>query len=332
LLPLALFLILTIRPGRKGELKKLAVCVAIVLLVVSPLLLKNFLFAGNPFSPFLAGVFPTPSWDGARFQFLKADVGRMVRSFADFLRLPYALSFFNHGFGGMVGPFFLVFLPFLLLGPFPGKKWLLWALLVLATTPFFTGSLRFAFAAIVLLAIFSLRAYESRSGKALDLIFFLIVAVNFTMGLALLEKFYQGHTMLSGQNDSRQYIEHFFPAYPAIAYINANAPSRARILVAGEARNYYLKRPYQVSSALDYCILNKYLAIGRSADEFFAALRRDGYSYLLISASELQRLQEGYAIMTAGERHRLLDFLGQSEPLFRHGSVSVYRISGPQDP
>jgi hypothetical protein len=331
LLPLAIFLMLTVRPWRKGELKKLAVCAAIVLLAVSPLLLKNFLYAGNPFSPFLAGVFPSSSWDSARFQFLKTDVGRMVHSFADFMRLPYTLSFFNHGFGGMIGPLFLVFLPFLLLRPFPGKKWLLWALLVLATAPFLTGSLRFVYAAIVLLTVFSLRAYESRPSKALDFIFFLIVAVNFTMGFALLEKFYLGHSMLSGQSDSRQYIEHFFPAYPAIAYINAHAPPRARILVVGETRNYYLKRPYQVSSALDYCVLNEYLAPGRSANDFFAALRRDGYSYLLISASELRRLQEGYAIMTAGERDRLQDLLGQIEPVFRHGSVSVYRISRPRD-
>ncbi len=330
LLPLALFLMLTVKPWKKDELKKFALFALILLLAVSPLLLKNFIYAGNPFSPFLAEIFPTASWDSARFQHLQADVGRMAHSFADAVRLPYALSFFIHGYGGMIGPFILVFLPFLLLHPFTGKKWLLWALLVMATAPFFTGSLRFVYAAIVVLVILSLRAYEAQAGKILDFIFVLLVTVNFTMGFALLEKFYLGHTLLSGQHDSRQYIEHFFPAYPAIAYINANTPRRARILMAGETRNYYLKRPYQVSSALDYCILNKYLADCRSSNDFTAALHRDGYSYLLINASELQRLQDGYAIMSIGEWDRLQALLDPMQPVFRHGSVSVYRISRPE--
>ena len=66
---------------------------------------------------------------------MQDDVGRMARTPGDRIRLPYDLSFFNNGYGGLVGPFFLVFLPFLLLGPVRDKKWLLWALLVLAAPP-----------------------------------------------------------------------------------------------------------------------------------------------------------------------------------------------------
>ena len=108
------------------------------------------------------------------------------------LRLPYDLSFFNHGYGGLVGPFFLVFLPFLILGPVREKKWLVWALLILAAAPFFTASLRFVYIVFVVLAIFAVRAYEAAAGKLLRAVFCLLIALNFVMGFAMLEKFYLG--------------------------------------------------------------------------------------------------------------------------------------------
>jgi hypothetical protein len=146
------------------------------------------------------------------------------------------------------------------------------------------------------------------------------------MGVALLEKFYLGHTLWSGTLSSRQYKEHFFPAYPVFAYINANAPAQAKVLLAGEARNYYLKRPYRVSSAMDYCLLKKYLPRSRTSGEFVAAMRKDGFRYLVVNWAELQRLQEDYAILTASEKETLRYFLRPLEPLFRHGSTCLYRI------
>ena len=327
LLPLGVFLLLTITPWKKADLKKLAVMALIVFLVVSPLLLKNYHFSGNPFFPFFQKIFPAPFWDDGRQSLLQAEVGRIVRTPGDLVKLPYTLSFFAYGYGGLVGPFFLIFLPFLLLLPVAQKKWLLWALLVLAIAPFFTASLRFIYVIFVLLAVFSLQAYEAAGGKTLKTIFYLLIIVNFVMGFALLEKFYQAHYLLSGKFSSQQYKEHFFPAYPVFAYINANAPPGAKIVVAGEARSYYLKRPYQVSSAMDYCILKKYLEPSLTSGEFIKAMQKEGFSYLVVNFSELQRLQKNYAILTVGELDKLLYFLSSLAPVFRSGSVCLYKIT-----
>jgi hypothetical protein len=327
LLPLALFLILTIKPWKKADLKKLVFIALVVILVVSPLLLKNLRYTGNPFFPFLQKMFPAAFWDGERQSLLQADVGRIVHSPADFFKLPYNLSFFEYGSGGLVGPFFLIFLPFLLLLPFSQKKWLLWTLLVLSIAPFFTASLRFIFVVFILLAIFCLQAYEAASGKILKVIFYLVITCNFVMGFSLLERIYLSHYMLSGKFSSQQYKEYFFPTYPVFAYINANTPPQAKILVAGEARNYYLKRPYQVSSALDYCILKKYLEQSRTMGEFVVAIKKEGFSYLLINFSELVRLQKGYLNLTAAEEDKLFYFLRSLVPVFRQGSICLYKIS-----
>ncbi len=326
LLPLALFLLLTTRPWKKADLKKSALMVLIVILAVSPLLVKNLRFTGNPFFPFLHEAFPSAFWDADRFARMQEDVGRIVQAPAAAIRWPYALSFFNHGYGGLVGPFFLIFLPFLLLGPLQEKKWLFWALLILACAPFLTASLRFVYVAFVVLAIFSLRAFEAASGKLLKIVFYVLLAINFAMGVALLEKFYSFHSAWSGAFSPEQYRQHFFPTYPAFAYINAKAPPQAKILLVGEARNFYLQRPYLLSSALDYCILHRYLASSRDSNEFFAAIRKDGFSYLLVNFFELERLQAKYANMAAGEEKKLKDFLRARAPVFSRGPVNLYEI------
>ncbi len=325
LLPLALFALVAYRPWRKADLKKLALTGLIVLLAVSPLLVKNLRFTGNPLFPFLSKVFPSAHWDGDRFQLMQSDVGRMVRTPTDFVRLPYSLSFYNHGFGGLIGPLFIVFLPLLLLGPVGEKRWLLWALLLAASAPLLTAQLRFIHVAFVVLAVFAVRAYEAAGGKLLTMIFCVVITTNLIMGFAMLEKFYQAHSLWGGAYSSQEYREHFFPAYPMLAYLNESAPAHARVLLVGEARNYYLKRPYQLSSALDHCIAKKYLSASRDAREFIAAVRRDGFSLLAVSFSELERLQERYAILTAGEKEKLLSFLRSLTPVFRKGPHVVYR-------
>lgn len=326
LLPLALFVLIAFKPWRKDDLKKMLLTGLIVLSVVSPLLIKNYRFTGNPFFPFLHSIFPSDVWDGGRFRILQDDVGKMVHAPADMLRLPYDLSFFNHGYGGLVGPFFLVFLPFLLLEPVREKRWFLWAMLALAAAPFFTASLRFIFIVFVVLTIFAARAYETSGCKLLKTVFYLLIVLNFIMGFAMLEKFYQAHSVLSGTYDSESYREHFFPAYSAFSYLNHQAPPGAKILIAGEARNFYLKRPYRLSSALDHCILKKYLSAGQDATGFVAAIRADGFAYLLVNFSELERLQGRYRILTAAEKVKLLSFLRTMAPEFRRGALCVYRI------
>jgi hypothetical protein len=329
LLPFALFLAIAVKPWRKPELKKALLMALIVLLAVSPLVLKNFRFTGNPVFPFLSSVFPSPFWDEGRFQLLRNDVGRIVRSPNDFIKLPYSLSFFNHGYGGLVGPLFLVLLPFLLLAPVRQKTWLLWALLLLAIAPFMTANLRFVYIAFVLLAIFALQALETSGGRALKAIFHLLVAVNFALGFSMLEKFYKAHSAWDGELSPEEYKGSFFPAYPVFAFVNASTPARARVLVAGEARNYYLKRPYQVSSALDHGILKKYLSPSRTADEFFAAVGKAGFSYLLVNFSEQARMQGTYAQLSAEEYEKVTAFLRLRQPVFRAGPVCLYEVAPP---
>ncbi len=326
LLPLALFALVAFRPWRKADLKKMAVGGLIVAAALAPLLLKNLHYTGNPVYPFLPGTFPAASWDAGLLARFQAEVGATARTPADLLRLPYDLSFFNHGFGGLVGPFFLIFLPFLLLGPAADKRWLAWALLFLAVAPFFTSCLRYAFAAFVVLAIFAVRAWEAAGGRLLRMLFALVVAVNFLLGFAMLEKFYQAHSLWGGSSSLDEYRGRLVPAYPAFAFLNAHAPAGAKVLLVGEARGFYLKRPFVVSSAYDRPLVRRYLGTAHDAGSFAAAVRADGFSFLLVNFSEVERLQAAYSLLTSAEREKLLRFLGAMTPEFRQGPLGVYRL------
>lgn len=325
LLALAVFLLLVFRPWKAADLKKAALVILIVFLAVTPLLLKNYLLNGNPFSPFLAHVFPSSSWDSGRFAYLQADVGRMVSSLRQIIRLPYELSFAEKGSGGIVGPLFIIFLPFLLLVPGVKKKWLAFSLIVLLATPFLSASLRFAYVVFVILTIYCLVALEASARRLLPLVFYAVLAVNFLLGAALLERIYSSHLLWSGKLSPEAYRADLFPSYSLFAHINGSTPPAARILVAGEARTFYLKRPCQVSSALDHGILKKYLLHARAAKEFTAAMQRDGFSYLAINFFELQRLQRAYANYSPAEWEKLLEFFRVLEPVFRQGPLCLYR-------
>ena len=132
--------------------------------------------------------------------------------------------------------------------------------------------------------------------------------------------------MLSGKFSSQQYKEHFFPAYPVFAYINANAPPQAKVLVAGEARNYYLKRPYQRFIGHGLLHFKKIPAAMPDQQVSLSPPCEKTASLSGGQLGELQRLQENYAILTLTEKETLRYFLRPLEPLFRHGSTCLYRL------
>ena len=56
-----------------------------------------------------------------------------------------------------------------------------------------------------------------------------------------------------------------------------------------------------------------------------AAVRRDGFTHLLVNFSELKRLSKRYRALGEEEEARLHSFLGELTPLFRSGALAVYR-------
>jgi hypothetical protein len=331
-IPLVIFLVIFFLKEKQLPIKKVAIFGLVVGCVVLPLLVKNYIFTGNPFFPFLSGSFATGYWDASRQGLMQGDVGRMYYSPVDLLKLPYTVSFGTMGFGGTVGAQFLIFLPFLLLLRKPLKgKWhlLVFSLVTLFLGGYFTMSLRFVYIVFVCLSFYLAVVYESLGQKIIRYVFFFVIALSFIIGLAHQERMFHAYRLLVGNHDIEAYKASVFPSYPAIAYVNRHAGPGSGVMLVGEARNYYLKLPYRVSSGIDYSILKTYLNRSDNADAFVGALKDDGIDYIIFNSIEFNRLQGQYRRLDESEWGKWGFYLKhlQAQVVFHQRGVFVFKLS-----
>jgi hypothetical protein len=332
--PMFIFLVVFFIKEKRVPLKKVLVFGLVVMAVVIPLLVKNYIFIKNPFFPFFSDCFKTEYWDASRAALMRSDVGKMYHSPVDLLKLPYTVSFGVLGFGGTVGAQFLVFLPFLLLLRTSLKgKWLLliFSLLTLFVGGYFSGSVRFVYIVFVYLSFYLAVVYETPGvGRGIfKYLFFVVIVLNFVMGLAFQEQMYRSYPLLVGKQDIEAYRALIFPAYPAFVYVNRHAAPGAGVLLAGEARNYYLKRPYRVSSGIDYSILKKYLTRAGNVETFLKVLGDDGIDYIVFNLDEFNRLQRQYHGLDGSAWQKWVSFLQplQSRIVFDRSGVFVFKLA-----
>ncbi len=324
----AAFFILAILLGRKLELKRHAMMLAVLFSVLLPLLIKNGLFAGNPLFPLLTGHFPGEFWDASRERLVIADLGARIHSWQDLLRAPYEFSFKNLGAGSFVGPVFLIFLPFLLFRKIAGRQRILFIfpLLLILGSSFFGNAMRYVYVAFVLLSMIVAAVYEDQGRGALRFVFAVVILVNLATGLFMLEGIYEARRVYYQKTPLREYTAALFPMYKAYQAMNERTPPGTRVLVAGETRGYYLHRPHTIASAYDYSVLKKYIARAASPEEFTSALRGDGYDYLLFNLAEFTRLTSRYKRLSPLETEKLFGFLRGMQPSLVHDSIYTYEL------
>jgi hypothetical protein len=317
-----------------GLLKQVVVIGLISAALLLPAAAKNYNYTGNPVFPFFQNLFENKIqfWDDSRVELLKNDARKLFYSLKDVVKFPLSISFEELGSGGVVGPLFLMFLPFLLVKREKRLLLLLMALLTIFTGAFLKLSTRVWYIAFIFLSIYVVAAYESISHalprRILTVLFFVIVGFNLMTSYGLQEFLYRSFTLNAGQVDTEQYKGSVFPAYKAFAYANRNLPPDVRVLVVGEGRSYYLKRPYRVASGYDYCILRKYLGKSSDMNGFLRALQTDGIGYIIFNRLEFQRLQEQYHRMPEAELKRTIQYLNALEPVFQveKDGLSILKI------
>ena len=328
ILAAAAFFLAAILLEGKLEAKRHAMMLAVILLALLPLLAKNGLFAGNPFFPFFSRRFANEFWDASRERLVLADLGARIHSWRDLLRAPYEFSFKSMGAGSFVGPVFLIFLPFLLFLKMGRERriYLLFPLLLIFGSSFFGNAMRYVYIAFVLLAILVAAVYEEQGRGLLRLALPVVILANLAAGWFTLEAIYEAKRFYYGNMSLEEYKASVFPMYAAYRAVNERTPRGTRVLVAGETRGYYLRRPHTIGSAYDYSVLKKYLARAASAGEFAAAMRADGYDYLLFDSAEFVRLAQRYRQLTREETDKLLGFLRGLRPASIERSTYTYRL------
>lgn len=276
------------------------------LLSAGPWLLKNWVFAGNPFFPYAF------SWMGGRSiwahgyvrllkenqQFLAMDQG--LRSW---ITLPWRLVMPGEGDRQIIGPLTLAFLPGLFIFKLKDTQrfllWLVLACFVLGLT--LSHMLRFSMPAFILSLIListvlsadEAPAYWNRSWKVAVWAF----ALFFTGAYAVISaQYYQGWGRWTGQESREAYLERMIPnSYEAVnLWIDQNLPAQARLLVVGDARGLYYRRDFLANTVFNEPFLARAARQEKDAAGILRLLKEQGIDAIVVNGPEGLRLSEDY--------------------------------------
>ena len=297
----------------KNILKYFFVYVSLSCLILLPWLIKNFVYTGNPLFPFLSGLFNGNAINAGLAENYVNHIrtyGVTIHNFLDLLVLPWTITMqgieFGGGFdiwGGVWGPLFLLFLPFLLFLK-KGTK-IIKQLGIYVILYFFvwivTGKvLRFLVVIIPYLSIltaYSLICIEKKGKrwKAVRLVLVVSIMSNFFL-FGYLQTVVDPFPVALGIQTRKEYLESKLDYYKGMKFINNNLPKEAKILFIGETRGYYCNRCYITNSVFDLNPIVEIANNSKSAEEMLEKLKNMGITHILYNDREAERLEKGYHI------------------------------------
>ena len=324
-LALIIFFILMIIKQKKIHFKRHLFMGIISFITILPLLIKNYILIKNPFFPFLLKYFPTTFFDISRYQIARAEIGSYYHSILDIVKAPFSFSLDMHGSGGIVGPIFLIFLPFLIFYKVKHRLLLTFSLLLLFIGPLFGEAFRFVYIVFIFLSIFVVYIYQQQTNRIFKFIIYIIIFINLVMGFTTLESIYSARDIYFYNKSIDEYKWKYISTYKAYSTINNITKKNDKILIAGEGRGFYLKRPYTISIAQDYSIFKKYLAISNTKEQFFNNIKADGFNYIIFNLREFKRLKN-YKRLKNKEEKKLFDFLQNTNAFRQEDNVFIYKL------
>lgn len=313
---------------------------------VSPWLVKNLVWTGNPFFPFLTGVFGSGGEGGASLGG-SSGLGIFTKrgllygeNLWQMVALPLRVFFAGQDnqpqyFDGVLNPILILFLPWSFKGKWLEEKRLLFAfaLLYLLYALFLTDlRIRYILPIVpplVILLVYGIHNIYLRIVHPP----FLFATVTLLLGLngVYLWNYLSALSPLDyfrGREDREAYLSRMLPEYPAIQHINHHVASRARIyfLFIGR-RVYYCERDYFHDSGDNPWILLRMIESAQNDSDLQVKLRERGLTHLLIRQDLLKRF---LANNLAPERWKLWNSFASSHlvELFHARGYAVYQIHG----
>jgi hypothetical protein len=331
----ALLVLIVRAPAREekrspaASLKHCILLGLIVLACISPWLIKNGIYTGNPVYPFLQSVFgqgvaqsqpygavmqrignPIHSYLNSLFAEGKAAWTRSLKGILLILKSPWTVTMTTNGAAGKTGVLFLLCLPCLIFLKKADST--VRILLLLAGWIFFSWvlllpwMLRFAFPMLPPLALatgyllFSRKPACCARRKWITAALALVLAWHLCLFLVETTSILRPFGYLFG-NQSREafLLDHNVNYYPAALLINSKLPSDSKILFVGELRGYYCERECVLQVDIEAVdkeriILRKLILDSGSAGEVVQKLREMGISHILVNQPEMECLAKSY--------------------------------------
>ncbi len=333
------------RPRRHHLLVLVLACLGLV-----PWLVRNQAVYGNPVFPFLYDLFGGSGWDAERaglyarhlFTYGLPDAAG-DRDLVYFLTLPLRLSFqasFDSKlFDGVLGPWWLLSAPFLLVAWWrshsPHKVPLaLFSAMFFCAWAATSNQLRFLVPLVPLSAAASAVLLQRSRGLMLGILLACLLGATTYNIWAIQERVRSRGLVefyLEDRGDHDAFLSRRLAVYPLYRYLSATLPREARVYLVG-TRGYslYLDRPALTDTFLDTWSFEQWL-VHLTPEAVLGALRERGCSHLVLDhralfgakpyhdAADLERLSRLAEAFSVLEERYLV-------PLLASGSLRAYRL------
>ncbi|MEW6516668.1 MAG: tetratricopeptide repeat protein [candidate division FCPU426 bacterium] len=277
-------------------------------ILVLPWMAKSAVYTGNPVYPFLYRWLPSRHLHPEKMQQQMdgfKEYGR--RTWVQYLRQPWDLTFYQPTSNSYIGQTFLFILPGLLILAWAGRRgppglWCFLATALLAVLAWssqtqITRYLIPVFPVLAVLAGVVLSRWQARHrvlgmlGLA-GVLGFWIWSFGVTLGICLPN--YDPFGVLLGREPRWAYLDRrLMNTYaPMARQVNA-LPPESRVLIFGETRSYYFERPVTAATVYDYNPLLEWIAAADSAETVWRRLKQEGYTHVLVHEAEAARTR-GY--------------------------------------
>ena len=293
------------RRGREARVfRHLLVYASATVAIGAPFYLKNAFLTGNPFYPFLYGIFGGRGWDPEQAALYDAFVEQlgMGRRFQDYLLLPWNLSMRamadSPRFDGMIGPVFLFTLP-LLAGMRAIAPVLAWSLaLSLAWFLFWAGSAQqirylvpiFPFLSIAVGTVLS-RYRASPSRLASYGVAAVVAGCLVFSGVHVYREFRKIGPVgvIAGTESRTEFLGRLIPSYTMFRSTDTELPPGSKVfLIYMKNYTYLCETECYSDSMFESFTIQKILSAALSPEEVHRELWRRGFTHVMFDNRYVQ--------------------------------------------
>ncbi|MCE5262872.1 MAG: glycosyltransferase family 39 protein [Deltaproteobacteria bacterium] len=322
-------------------LRLLLLFAAAALIAGCPFYIKNWMTTGNPFHPFLYGIFGGRGWDAdqARLYDLFVQNLGMGRSLLDYLLIPWNVSLRakmdNPQFDGILGPIFLMTLPFLA-GlrrlELPVRMMLIYLFLSFLFWASSAQQIRYLIPLFPLLALITgviLTRYRSRRGIFALLLCIITASLAFN-GYHIFRDFIKISPMrvAAGIESRDAFLSRVLPHYPMYLFVNRTLPPDARVfLIYMKNYTFLCERDCYSDSMFEAHSLQKILRDEATVEGVRNRLAAMGFTHLLYDAVFLLG---DPSPLSAEQKNLFRDFRNRYLHVIRtEGTFELYRLHLP---
>jgi hypothetical protein len=314
----------------------------LALVSLSPWLLKNLAWTGNPLFPFFTGLLGGGGESGGEPGLGLLDRRRLLygESWWQISTLPLRVFFFGQDdrpqyFDGVLNPLLILFLPWAFKGKWDAEKKILFGFSVFYLLyAVFLVELRIRYILpivppLVILLVYSLHNIYLRIVHP-SLLFGTVLILLAMNGVYLWNYFREVSPLdyLRGRESREAYLTRVLPDYPSLQFINQRLPSTAKVYFLFMGRRvYYCEREYFHDGGEYAGTLLRMIRGARDENDIQAKLKEKGLTHLLARDDLLTRFLS--TNLTPEQAKLWVSFANrQLKALFHSRGYSVYQIYG----